>query len=210
MPQTQPPTFSYSESFGNAEGDWLRVQPIMHIARTIRELGGNADQIFSAEGIPGDLFSCPDNLISLEAVGRLLEHCVTATHCEHFGLLLGAGSIGNPFGLLGEAIEHCADVGTAIAHLQQYYHLHDRGGMAVRTIEQHITSLGYIVFRLDSASLEQVYDTAIAVGMVVMHYLCGAKWRPTTVLLPRHRPVDCSHNGTFLAARRNSMPKGPH
>jgi AraC-like DNA-binding protein len=91
---------------------------------------------------------------------------------------------------LGEVIEHCADVGTAIAHLQQHYHLHDRGGMAIRTIEQQITSLGYVVFDVDSPSLEQIYDTAIAVGMVTMRYLCGPKWRATTVMLPRHRPDD--------------------
>jgi len=64
-----------------SEGDWLRVQPIMQIAETIRDLGGDAGQNFSAEGIPDDLFSNPDNLISLETVGRILDRCVATTHC---------------------------------------------------------------------------------------------------------------------------------
>jgi len=166
----------------------LRVQPFMHIATTIEELGGDVRRVFSDEGIPDDLFSNPDNSISMEVVGRLLDRCVAATGCGHFGLLLGAGSIENPFGLLGEVIDHCADVGTAIAFFQQFYHLHDRGGMAVRTIEGQVTSLGYIVFRLDYPSLRQINETAIAVGMALMRHLCGPEWRPITVLLPHYRP----------------------
>ena len=190
MPENRSLKFSHSTSFGDVPAGWLRVQPIMHIARTIVDLGGDAKQIFSDRGIPDDLFSNPENSISLEAIGSLLEHCVATTHCEQFGLLLGTGSIGNPFGLLGEVLVHCADVGTAIAHFQQYYHLHDNGAMATRMIEGGTVSLGYSVFRLDGPGIEQINDTAIAVGMVLMRHLCGPKWRPTSVLLPRRRPVD--------------------
>lgn len=190
MPENKPPKFAYLTSFGTVQAGWLRVQPIMHIVRTINELGGDAGQIFSDEGIPDNLFENPDNAISLEAGGTLFERCVAMTHCEHFGLLLGAGAICNPFGLLGEVIDQCADVGTAIAHLQQYYHLHDRSALTTRTIEGEIASLGYSVLRMEGPGIEQINDTAIAVAMVLMRYLCGPKWRPTTVLLTRRHPVD--------------------
>ena len=190
MQKNKPLKFLYSTSFGNVQAGYLRVQPIMHIARTISDLGGDARQIFADEGIPGDLFENHENAISLEAIGSLLEHCVAMTHCEHFGLLLGAGAIDNPFGLLGEVLGQCADVGTAIAHFQQYYHLHDRSALATRTIEGRCVSLGYSVFRMDGSGIEQINDTALAVGMVLMRHLCGSKWRPTTVLLSRRRPAD--------------------
>lgn len=190
MPENKTLKFSLSTPFGSVRAGWLRVQPLMHIARTIGDLGGDARQIFADQGIPDELFANPENSMSLEAIGTLLEHCVAMTHCEHFGLLLGAGAIGNPFGLLGEVLDQCADVGTAIAHFHQYYHLHDRGGMATRTIEGGSVALGYSLFQMDGPGIDQIFDTAIAVGMVLMRHLCGPKWRPTTVLLPRRRPTD--------------------
>ncbi len=112
-----------------------RVQPIMHIARTISELGGDPERILAEAGMSADLFANPENAIALQVIGELLERCVAATGREHFGLLLGAGAGDNPLGLLGEILEQCADVGTAIAHFQQYFHVHDRGALATRTID---------------------------------------------------------------------------
>ena len=176
--------------FGDVQAGCTRVQPIMHIARTISELGADPERILAEAGIPADLFANPENAISLQAIGELLERCVAATGCEHFGLLLGAGAGANPLGLLGEILEQCADVGTAIAHFQQYFHVHDRGAIATRTVEGRGASIGYLLFDATGPGAEQIYDGAIAIGMGLMRRLCGPRWKPTAVLLPRRQPRD--------------------
>ncbi len=177
-------------TFGAVQAGCLRVQPILHIARTINELGGDPERVLGEAGIPADLFANPENTISLQAIGDLLERCVAATGCEHFGLLLGAGADGNPLGLLGEIMEQCADVGTAIAYFQQYFHLHDRGGLATRTIEGRSASIGYALIEPTVPGADQINDAAVAIGMGLMRRLCGPAWKPTAVLLPRRRPHD--------------------
>ena len=177
-------------TFGAVQAGCLRVQPILHIARTINELGGDPERVLGEAGIPADLFANPENTISLQAIGDLLERCVAATGCEHFGLLLGAGADGNPLGLLGEIMEQCADVGTAIAYFQQYFHLHDRGGLATRTIEGRSASIGYALIEPTVPGADQINDAAVAIGMGLMRRLCGPAWKPTAVLLPRLRPRD--------------------
>ena len=177
-------------NFGDIDDGCTRVQPIMHIARTISELGADPERVFAQAGIPADLFANAENTISLQAIGELLEICVAATGCEHFGLLLGAGAGANPLGFLGEILEQCADVGTAIAHFQQYFHLHDRGAMATRTVEGRDASIGYALFGAAGPGADQIFDGALAIGMGLMRRLCGPAWKPRAVLLPRRRPRD--------------------
>ena len=190
MSDSNSENFPVATVFGDVKTGSVRVQPIMHIARTISELGADPAQVFADAGIPADLFAKPENTISFQALEDLLERCVAATGCQHFGLLLGAGAIGNSFGVLGEIMQHCADVGTAIAHFQQYFHLHDRGAMATRMIEGKEASLGYLLFDRNGRGVDQINDGAIAIGMGLMRLLCGPKWQPTAVLLSHRRPDD--------------------
>jgi AraC-like DNA-binding protein len=178
--------------FGNVETGCVRVQPIMHIARTIGELGGDPGHVFADTGIPAELFDNPENTISFQAIGTLIEHCMAATGCTHFGLLLGAGAAGNPLGMLGEVMQECADVGTAIAYAQQNLHLHDRGAMATRFVDGKLASLGYILFDAQGPVVDQIYDGSMAIAMSLMRALCGPKWKPAAVLLPHRRPHDAA------------------
>jgi len=178
--------------FGEVRTGCVRVQPVMHIARTISELGADPQQVFADAGIPADLFDNPENSISFQAIGALIERCVAATGCPHFGLLLGAGAAGYPLGMLGEVMQECANVGTAIAYAQQNLHLHDRGAMATRFVDGKVASLGYILFDAQGPVVDQIYDAAIAIAMSLMRALCGPKWKPAAVLLPHRRPHDAA------------------
>ena len=188
MPDYKPNLPRSPTAFGSVEAGSLHVRPIMHIAQTISERGADPHQVFAAAGIPADLFADPDNTISFQALGKLLEQCVATTGCGHFGLQLGAGAGANPLGLLSEVMGQCANVGTAIAYFQQNLHLHDRGALATRIIEGRTASLGYVVFCGDIAAIEQIKDAAIAIGVALMRALCGPEWQPAAVHLPRRRP----------------------
>ena len=176
--------------FGDVATGCIRVQPIMHIARTIAGLGADPALVFADAGIAPELFDNPENSISFDAIGTLIEHCVAATGCPHFGLLLGADAADIPFGMLGELMRECADVGTAIAYFQQNLHLHDRGAMATRFVDGKVASLGYVVFDAQGSTISHIYDAAVAIGVGLMRGLCGPKWKPAAVLLPHRRPHD--------------------
>ena len=192
MPRNKQEGSQVATVFGNVETGCVRVQPIMHIARTIAELGADPGQVFADAGIPAELFDNPENTVSFEAIGTLIEHCVAATGCPHFGLLMGAGAADIPFGMLGEIMQECADVGTAIAYFQQNLHLHDRGAMATRFVDDKVASLGYILFDAQGSAVDQIYDAAVAIGVGLMRALCGPKWKPAVVLLPHRRPQDAA------------------
>lgn len=179
-----------ASDFGDVKAGCVRVQPAMHIARTIRELGADPERVFAGAGIPADFLRIRRIRSRCRPLGICSRARVAATGCEHFGLLLGAGADGNPLGLLGEIMEHCADVGTAIAHFHQYFHVHDRGGLATRTVAGREASIGYVLLDATGSGIDQINDAAIAIGMGLMRRLCGPAWKPTAVLLPRPRPRD--------------------
>jgi AraC-like DNA-binding protein len=117
-----------------------------------------------------------------------MRQAVSATSCDHFGLLLGATALSNPLGLLGEMLQHCSNVGTAIAYFQQFFHLHDQMGIATRSVDGQSGSIGYVLFHGNSAEADQVHDAAIAIGMSLMRAWAGPDWKPQAVTLPRRKP----------------------
>jgi len=149
--RTELPAKPVRAQFGNVPQDFIRVQPIMHVGGLLRELGASPDDVFAAAELSADLFVVPENTISFGQLKNLMRLAVSATGCDHFGLLLGATALSNPLGLLGEVLQHCTNVGTAIAYFQQYFHLHDRIGIATRNVDGQIGSIGYLLFEGNSA-----------------------------------------------------------
>ena len=190
MSENVPGDSPAASAFGDVQAECRRVQPVIHVARTIGELGGDPQRVLAEAGIPAGLFANPDNSIPLQALGDLLERCVAVTRCQHFGLRLGADAGGNPLGLLGDVMERCVDVGTAIAHFHQYFHLLDRSALLTRTVAGASASIVYALTESTGPGADQISDAAAAIGMGLLRRLCGAQWKPQAVLLPRQRPRD--------------------
>lgn len=177
-----------SPQFGLVPPDHIRVQPLMHIGKLLSDLGASPDKVFAAAGLSGDLFSVQENTIAFDQLQILLREAVAATDCEHFGLLLGMTALSNPLGLIGEVSRHCSNVGTAVAYFQQHFHLHDRIGIATRSVDGQNGSIGYVLFHGSSAEADQIHDAAIAIGMSLLQLWVGSDWKPRAVTLPRRKP----------------------
>jgi len=162
----------------------------MHIGKLLSDLGATPDKVIAAAGLSAKLFSAPENTISFAQLTSLLRESVSATGCEYFGLMLGMTTLSNPLGLIGEVSRHCSNVGTAMAYFQQYFHLHDRIGIATRSVEGQNGSIGYVLFHGSSAQADQIHDTAIAIGLSLMRLWIGPQWKPLAVTLPRRKPAD--------------------
>lgn len=175
---------------GEVPEGFLRVGPLTNIAQAIEHFAVDADGLFASVGVSGELFANPDNIISPYTAGELLERCAALTGCPHFALLLGRTQSASSLGMVGELLPHCADVGTALAHLQDLLHLHDRAGIATRTIDGSTATLGYTLFAGPIAGVDQIYDGTLVIAQNIMRLLCGSQWRARAVLLSRRRPAN--------------------
>ncbi|WP_291984991.1 AraC family transcriptional regulator [Candidatus Accumulibacter sp. ACC007] len=178
----------FKKAYGDVPEGFLRVGPLTQIAQAVEHYAVDADALFASVGVARDLFTDPNNIISPHSAGVLLERCAALTGCPHFALLLGRAQGASSLGMVGELLPHCADVGTALAHLQNLLHLHDRAGIATRTIDGDTATLGYTLFAGPIAGVDQIYDGTLVIAQNIMRLLCGAQWRARAVLLSRRRP----------------------
>ena len=175
-------------AYGDVPEGFQRVGPLANIAQTIERFALDAEALFAGVGVASDLFNDPDKLISPHTAGKLLERCAELSGCPHFALILAQAQSASSLGMVGELLPHCADVGTALAHLQNFLHLHDRAGIATRTIDGHSATFGYTLFAGPMAGVDQIYDGTMVIAQNIMRLLCGSQWKARAVLLSRRRP----------------------
>jgi AraC-like DNA-binding protein len=82
------------------------------------------------------------------------------------------------------------DVGRALNDLVHYLGLHDRGGIATFEVRDATALLGFTVIEPETQAVDQICDLSMAVARNLMRGLCGPKWTPSQVLLPRKPPTD--------------------
>jgi hypothetical protein len=69
--------------------DYQRVGPLTLVPSTLADFGVDAKGVLAGCGLPSDVLDDPNGVVPFRKFGELLEACITATGCEHFGLLLG-------------------------------------------------------------------------------------------------------------------------
>jgi AraC-like DNA-binding protein len=156
--------------------------------------------VFDGAALKPAEFSDPDTEIPYLGASRLLKSCLTATGCEHFGLLVGIRASPSTLGLAGFMLSSAADVGTALRGLVQNLDLHDQGGVPTLHVQDGVAALGYAIRQPGAQAADQIYDLAIAIACNIMRALCGESWNPTEVLLSRRSPRDLSPYRRFFRA----------
>jgi len=174
-----------------ARGDGVvRVGPLMALPALVRDLGGDPRRIFAGAGFDPAEFADPDLEIPFVTGSKLLARCVTATGCEHLGLLLGERSSPSSLGVAGFMLQAAPVVGAALKGLVAHLDLHDRGAVATLTTNGRKTSFGYLIVLPGVEATEQIYDLSMTVVCKILRSLCGESWHPTEVLLSRRPPQD--------------------
>jgi len=171
-------------------GSTVRVGPLAAIPQLLRELGCDPGPIVRESGFELAFFDDPELPMSYRAGSALLARCVATTGCEHFGLMLGARAGPSSLGLAGFLMMNAPDVGRALNDLVHYLSLHDRGGIATLETRNGTTLLGFTVIEPETQAVDQICDLSMAVARNLMRGLCGPKWIPSQVLLPRTPPAD--------------------
>jgi AraC-like DNA-binding protein len=171
-------------------GSTVRVGPLAAIPELLRDLGCDPGPIVRAAGFELAFFDDPELPVPYRAGSALLARCVVATGCEHFGLMLGERAGPSSLGLAGFLMMNAPDVGRALEDLVHYLSLHDRGGVASFEADEGTALLGFTVIEPATQAVDQICDLSMAVARNLMRGLCGPKWIPSQVLLPRQPPAD--------------------
>jgi AraC-like DNA-binding protein len=168
----------------------VRAEPLAGIPQLLRDLGQDSTAVFAAADFDLRVLEDPENTASFTAVGRLLDTCVQATDCPHFGLLVGQQNGLESLGLVGMLARHSPTLKHALRNIVLNLHLHDRGAVPILSTGDSEASLGYIIYQPGVTATAQIYDLSAALGYNALRTLCGLGWQPRSVLLPHARPAD--------------------
>ncbi len=173
-----------------------RIGALVELPQVLREMGVDAASVIAGVGINPDLLRNPENSLSFVELGRLIEACVAATRCEHFGLLVGQRSATASLGLVGRLMQTAPTLREAILDLCTNQRRYVRGAVTYLVIQHDIAFWGYAVHHPGMPAIEHLSDGAIAVGFNVMKELVGAV--PDEILTSRRAPRDTSPYRRFF------------
>jgi AraC-like DNA-binding protein len=181
----------------------LRIGATMPLPAILRSLGADPAEMLAEAGFDLTLFDDPENRISFAARGRLIDHCVARTGCQHLGLLIGQQGGLNSLGLMGLLVKYSPDVGVALSNLVRYLHLHVRGAATTLATHGNLTELAYEIHQPHVEATDQVGDGALALMFNIMRELCGHEWKPAEVRFAHRKPEDFAPYRRFFRAPLN-------
>lgn len=185
---------------GLSSSGTVKVRSFQAVADVAAELGVDIAQVLKKAALDRDLFSRRDDVIGYPSLGRLLDECIKASGCEDFGLRVGMRESAGAIGLVGFAAVNAPTVREALQTLVASLHLSDGGGAARLEAQNAIATLSWRVTSAGVERSEQISDAAAAIGCNLMRQLCGPKWNPIEVCLPRPRPADMRLFASFFRA----------
>jgi AraC-like DNA-binding protein len=163
-----------------------RVGVLTELPQVLRDLGAEPVKVLPAVGINAAVLRNPENPISFVELGRLLQACVAATGCEHFGLLVGQRATTDHLGLVGRLMRNAPTLGDAMLDLCTNQQRYIRGAVAYLVIQNQTAFLGYAIYHPNVQKTEQISDGALAVGFRLIQELAGVS--PSEVLSSRASP----------------------
>lgn len=168
----------------------FRVGPLVNLSKLLAKLGCEPDPVFERAGFKRKEFEDTENRVSYVSGSRLLADCVTATDCDHFGLLLGQMAGPSYLGIAGFLASTAATVGQALQALVDNLDLHDEGSTVTLQVEDNFCQLRFSIHQPGVSAAAQIHDLSVVVMCEIMRALCGRDWNASQVHLQRRKPRD--------------------
>src|SRR5271169_1108534 len=138
---------------------YQRIGPSAHLPPTLAGLGADPKEVLLRCGFAPDALDNPDGVIPFYKAGELLEACVKASDCPHFGLLIGQKATSSSFGLIGALMRNAPTWGDAIRDVVANHHRFVRGGVLYLFPIKDEMLLGYAVYQGgDVSGVAQICD----------------------------------------------------
>lgn len=160
----------------------------MEVPQVLRDLGVEPAPVIAHAGIEPAVLRNPDNAISFVQLGQLVQACVAATGCPHFGLLVGQRASSAVLGLVGRLMRSAPTLKDAILDLCTNQHRYIRGAVAYLTIQDETAFWGYAIHLPGIEAIEQIGEGAMGIAFNMMREFVGVP--PDNVLLSRYAPKD--------------------
>ena len=183
-----------------ANGKLVRVSTATSIPEILEEYGCDPESIFREAGFNRAHFDDPDTETNHKAGGRLLSACVSATGCEHFGLLIGMRASASSLGIPGFMLKSASTVGEALNAFKRHHALQDQGGVPIFTRNNEHVFWGYEVLDKHNDAINQLYDITTATICGVLRSLVSPDWSPAQVQFTRDQPNDIEPYKHFYKA----------
>ncbi len=174
----------------------IRVGGAIALPALLREHGIDADALIAEVGLPGATFDHPDNVIPFAKLGELVHLAAERTGLADVGLRACMQTGLAMLGTVGYLVANSATVGTGLASLQSYLHLHDEGAAPYFQREDSLAVLGYEVLEPDLVGAEQIVFGALAIAANLLREICGVGFALREVNVAYRAPLDTS---AFLA-----------
>lgn len=165
-----------------------RIGVITELPQVLRELGEDPAMVIAGAGIDPAVLRNPENSLTFVELGKLIHACVTATGCEHFGLLIGQKSTTTSLGLVGRLMQNAPTLKDALLDLCTNQRRYVRGAVAYLLVQNETAFLGYSVHHPGMQSAEQMSEGSMAVAYNLMMELIDVP--PEQVLIARREPTD--------------------
>ncbi|WP_083936109.1 AraC family transcriptional regulator [Methylobacterium sp. B1] len=166
----------------------------------LRELGADPVHILREAGC--DRWASGDDAspISNAALGRVLQLGANRTRCGHLGLLVGQRIALAQLGPSNILIRNAATIGDAL-HVLETRPWAWTCGSAVRLfVEADLALLHYFPYETGATAVGLQAEGALATVVNIVRALCGARWSPSELLLPRAPPEQTDPYWHFFRA----------
>ncbi len=169
--------------------DFARASALSGYGTFFQQYGLNSDEMLSAVGLPEDILSQAEGVISYRRFLLLLELSSEKTNDPLFGLKFGLYQGVSVFGPLLYLIRNSQTLGEALKELQQFFHLHMGAAQFTFTQKDDYAELSYQVLDPTQAGIKQGMELALGVGFQLLRTLLGKHWKAKAITL-EHAPQD--------------------
>jgi AraC-like DNA-binding protein len=173
------------------------VRRFTRLVGILRELGFEIAPILESVGLPTELFSDADGVISFVDYDRLLAACAETTGRDDLGFRLGTRLTPPLFGLVGLVAMNQPTVREAWGTIVHSFRMTGTGTAISLRVEDRRVIITYEIVAIGMTRMGEYADGGATGFVSLMREFCGPYWKPREARLFR-KPVDMTPYRRFF------------
>jgi AraC-like DNA-binding protein len=166
----------------------VRAGLLQGFSELAEEFSVDAEALLQQSHIDTALIKDEDSRIALNSLLKLLDLSATATHCEHFGLLLAFKQKSSFLGLVGLLMESSPDLESAFKKAIRSHSIHAQGARWRLSTEGEYAIASITFDAPISINPRQTIELAVGQAFQIARTLSNNRWRPKQVCFRHQKP----------------------
>ena len=168
----------------------IRFGVLQGFSELAQEFSVDPEILLQQSHIDAALIQDEDSRIALNSLLKLLDLSATATHCEHFGLLLSSRQESSFLGLVGLLMDSSPDLQSAFRKAIRSHSIHAQGARWRLSTEGDYASASLTFDAPASINPRQLIELAVGQAFQIARTLSNNRWRPKQVCFRHQKPRD--------------------